>query len=139
MRLSQKLLLFVLAAAVVPLAFAGFWLLREAERELGTRLEREQRALAVAAAESAGTQLASSLESLAQSAALIEWTKVSPEEAVGGLQLLASQSPAVVTAALHAPARPELDAFIGPRDERPQVTVTREKLLSLLPLSTLGA
>ncbi len=139
MRLSQKLLLFVLAAAVVPLAFAGFWLLREAERELGTRLEREQRALASAAAESAGTQLASSLESLAQSASLIEWSKVSPEEAVGGLQLLASQSPAVVTAALHVPARPELTAFIGPREERPQVKIEREALLALLPLSTLGA
>ena len=43
LKLSQKLLLFVLAAAVVPLAFAGFWLLREAERELAVRLEREQR------------------------------------------------------------------------------------------------
>ena len=62
LRLSQKLLLFVLAAAVIPLAFAGFWLLREAERELGSRLEREQRALAAAAAEATGTQLAVSLE-----------------------------------------------------------------------------
>ncbi len=139
MKLSQKLLLFVLAAAVVPLAFAGFWLLREAERELGLRLEREQRALAAASAEAAATQLAASLESLAQSASLIDWSKVSAGEAEGGLQLLASQAPVVISAALHVPSRPELSAFIGPRDDRSQVHVTREALLSLLPLSTLAA
>jgi two-component system, NtrC family, sensor kinase len=81
LRLSQKLLLFVLGAAVIPLSLAGFWLLREAERELGTRLEREQRALASAAAEASGTQLAVSLESLAQSASLIDWPHVSVAEA----------------------------------------------------------
>ncbi len=139
MKLSQKLLLFVLAAAVVPLAFAGFWLLREAERELAVRLEREQRALAAAAAEAAGTQLASSLESLAQSALLIDWSAVSAAEAEGGLQLLASQSPVVVAAALHAPSRKTAPVFIGPREERPQVKVSAEALLQTLPLATLAS
>ncbi|PZR17590.1 MAG: two-component sensor histidine kinase [Archangium gephyra] len=136
MRLSQKLLLFVLAAAVIPLAFAGFWLLREAERELSARLEREQRALAAASAEAAGTQLAATLDSLAQSASLIDWSKVSAAEAEGGLQLLSSQSPVVVSAALQAPST---RAFVGPRDDRPQLKVERDELLALLPLATLAA
>ncbi len=139
MTLAQRLLLFVLAAAVVPLAFAGFWLLREAERELSLRLEREQRALAAASAEAAGTQLAVTLESLASSASLIDWSEVTEEEAAGGLRLLSSQAPGVVAAALYAPARPGVQAFAGPRAERPQLSVERASLLALLPLATLGA
>lgn len=139
LKLSQKLLLFVLAAAVVPLAFAGFWLLRQAETELAARLEREERALAVAAAEATGTQLASSLESLAQSATLIDWPRVSAEEASGGLQLLASQSPVVIAATLVDPARPEVALLLSGLEGRPGFDVGRPALISLLPLSTLGA
>ncbi|HEY0881282.1 MAG TPA: HAMP domain-containing protein, partial [Archangium sp.] len=139
LKLSQKLLLFVLAAAVVPLAFAGFWLLREAERELGERLEREQRALAAAAAEATGTQLAVSLESLAQSALLIDWARVTPEEASGGLRLLASQSSVVVGATLVDPARTDVQPFLEAIDERPKLGVSRDALSALLPLATLGS
>jgi|GEM_PF-729768 signal transduction histidine kinase len=139
MRLSQKLLLFVLAAAVLPLSFAGFWLLREAERELATRLEREQRALASAAAEATGTQLAASLESLAQSASLIDWAHVSAAEAEGGLRLLASQSPVVVAATLVDPSRPEVAPMLAELEGRATVKTRRAELAALLPLSTLAA
>ncbi len=138
LKLSQKLLLFVLAAAVIPLAFAGFWLLREAERELAARLEREQRALAAAAAEATGTQLAVSLESLAQSALLIDWPTVTAEEAAGGLTLLSSQSPVVVAGTLVDPKRPKLVPLIESLEGRPAIKVTREELAKLLPLVTLA-
>lgn len=139
LRLSQKLLLFVLGAAVIPLSLAGFWLLREAERELGTRLEREQRALASAAAEASGTQLAVSLESLAQSASLIDWPHVSLAEAEGGLRLLASQSPVVVAATLVDPSRPEVAPMLDAFEGRASVKTKREELAALLPLTTLSA
>ncbi len=139
LRLSQKLLLFVIAAAVVPLSFAGFWLLREAERELAGRLEREQRALAVAAAESTGTQLAASLEALAESALLIDWPRVSSAEAEGGLRLLASQGPVVVAATLTDAARPDVTPMLSGLEGRPSLQVSRDELLALLPLATLGS
>ena len=138
LRLSQKLLLFVLAAAVIPLAFAGFWLLREAERELGLRLEREQRALASAAAEATGNQLAISLESLAQTALLIDWAKVTGAEAQGGLRLLCSQSAAVVAATLVDPHRPELSPLVDDLEGRPEIKVSRDVLARLLPLQKLA-
>ena len=138
LRLSQKLLLFVLAAAVIPLAFAGFWLLREAERELSQRLEREQRALAAAAAEATGTQLAVSLESLAQSALLIDWPNVTADEANGGLRLLASQSSVVVAGTLVDPTRPQLTPMIEPIEGRPSIKLTHDELAKLLPLATLA-
>ncbi|MFO0596949.1 MAG: ATP-binding protein [Myxococcaceae bacterium] len=138
LKLSQKLLLFVLAAAVVPLSIAGAWLLREAERELAVRLEREQRALASAAAEATGTQLTSSLDSLARSALLIDWAQVNDAEALGGLQLLASQSPIVVAATVVDPKRPALTAQVGKLEGRPALDVSREVLQSALPLATLS-
>ena len=138
LRLSQKLLLFVLAAAVIPLAFAGFWLLREAERELSVRLEREQRALAAAAAEATGTQLAVSLESLAQSALLIDWPSVTADEANGGLRLLASQSSVVVAGTLVDPTRPQLTPMIEALEGRPSIKLSHDELAKLLPLVTLA-
>ncbi len=138
LRLSQKLLLFVLAAAVIPLAFAGFWLLREAERELASRLEREQRALAAAAAEATGTQLAVSLESLAQSALLIDWPNVTADEAAGGLRLLASQASVVVAGTLVDPSRPQLTPMVEGLEGRPSMTLSRDELAKLLPLVTLA-
>ena len=39
MRLSQQLILFMLAAAVLPLSGVGFWLLQRSESELLVRLE----------------------------------------------------------------------------------------------------
>ena len=138
LRLSQKLLLFVLAAAVVPLSMTGFWLLSQAEAELSIRLERERTAVAIAAAEATGTQLTSSLDSLAQSATLIDWSKVSPDEGLGGLRLLASQSNVVVAAAVVDPSRPAFTPFIDALEARPSIAVKREALVAALPLSTLA-
>ena len=64
MRLSQKLILFVLAAAVIPLSVAGFWLLNQSEVELSARLEREQTATALAAAEGTSSQLLNAMNAL---------------------------------------------------------------------------
>ncbi|MFT3835432.1 MAG: hypothetical protein QM723_00345 [Myxococcaceae bacterium] len=80
MRLSQQLVLFVLAAAVLPLAVVGFWLLKQSEAELSARLAASQRAQAQAAAEAAGYRLSGALNALESSAGLIDWATASPEE-----------------------------------------------------------
>jgi len=138
-RLSQKLVLFVLAAAIAPLSLGGFWLLRSAEVELAARLEREQRALAAAAAEAAGTQVSGALDGLAQAATLIDWQKASADEAQGGLRLLAGQSALLVAAALVDPPRAEPVPMLAGLDGRPSVVTTREQLTAPLPLATLAA
>ena len=51
MRLYQQLILFMLAATVLPLAVLGFLLLSRAEKGLAERVAAEQRALAVSTAE----------------------------------------------------------------------------------------
>ena len=105
MRLSEKLILFVLAAAIVPLTLVAFGLLRQSERELTTRITEQQRAVAAAAAEEAGNQIMSAINGLASSAAVIDWQQASPEEAQGGLKLLMAQSDLIAAVALHDPAR----------------------------------
>ena len=100
MRLSQQLVLFVLAAAVLPLAGVGFWLLKQSEAELSARLAAAQRAQAQAAAEAAGYRLSGALNALESSAGLIDWATASPDEISGGLGLLASQSDLVSAVAL---------------------------------------
>ncbi|MEW5739193.1 MAG: HAMP domain-containing sensor histidine kinase [Myxococcota bacterium] len=139
MRLSQKLVLFVLAAALGPLSVGGFWVLKQAEVELSARLDREQRALAAASAEAAGTQISAALDGLAQSASLIDWKAASTEEAAGGLRLLAGQSPLVVAAALVDPTRPQPVPMLSGLEGRPSLVQSQEQLVSPLPLATLAA
>ncbi|MCC6336975.1 MAG: HAMP domain-containing histidine kinase [Myxococcales bacterium] len=139
MRLSQKLVLFVLAAAVIPLAVGGFWVLKQAEVELSARLEREQRALAAASAEAAGTQLSAALDGLAQAASLIDWKGASADEAAGGLRLLAGQSTLVVAVALVDPSRAQPVPLLTNLEGRPAVVQTLEQLSAPLPLATLAA
>jgi two-component system NtrC family sensor kinase len=138
-RLSQKLVLFVLAAAVIPLAVGGFWVLRRAELELSVRLEREQRALAAASAEAAGTQVSSALDGLAQAAGLIDWRAATADEASGGLRLLAGQSSLLVAAALVDPTRAQPVPMLSSLEGRPSVVTAREQLEAPLPLATLAA
>jgi C4-dicarboxylate-specific signal transduction histidine kinase len=95
MRLYQQLILFMLAATVLPLAVVGFLLLSRAEAELASRIDSEQRALAAATAEAVSSQLMETVEALARSAELIEWEALSPEEVRGGLNLLYGQSSSV--------------------------------------------
>ena len=103
MRLYQQLVLFMLAATVLPLALVGFLLLSRAEGELAARLDAEQRTLAAATAEGAAAELLATVDALARSAELIDWERASPEERRGALSLLYGQSP-VVSAVLQVDA-----------------------------------
>ncbi len=139
MRLSQKLILFVLAAAVVPLSFAGFWLLKRSEDELSRRLEREQRATALATAEGAGAQLISAIDAVVRSAMLIDWASASPDEVRGGLKLLAGQSPLVAAVVLVDAPRQAL--LPGPVAGARSLGLEQDAaaLLRAMPISSLGS
>ncbi|WP_338865593.1 sensor histidine kinase [Myxococcus stipitatus] len=95
MRLYQQLVLFMLAATVLPLAAVGFLLLSRAEAELAARIDAEQRTQASAIAEAVGASLMEVVDALARSAELIDWQAATEAETVGGLRLLYGQSPAV--------------------------------------------
>lgn len=95
MRLYQQLVLFMLAATVLPLAVVGFLLLSRAEAALAERIASEQRSLAEASAEAVAEQLLSTVEALARSAEMLPWEEASAQEAQGALRLLYGQSPAV--------------------------------------------
>jgi two-component system NtrC family sensor kinase len=95
MRLYQQLILFMLAATVLPLAAVGFSLLSRAEAVLTERIVSEQKVIAEATAESVSVELMKTVDALARSADLIDWEHISPEEFRGGLQLLYGQSSAV--------------------------------------------
>ncbi len=92
MRLSQKLILFVLLAAVAPLSLSGFWLLRQAEEQLSAHLAREQQAVVSGAADGASAALLQSIDAVAQAAVLIDWPSATPEEVQGGLALIRGQA-----------------------------------------------
>ncbi|PTL85243.1 sensor histidine kinase [Vitiosangium sp. GDMCC 1.1324] len=104
MRLYQQLILFMLAATVLPLAAVGFLLLSRAEAELAERIVSEQRVVAEATAESVSMELMKTVDALARSAELFNWESITPEEFQGGLQLLYGQSPSV-SAVLHLDAQ----------------------------------
>ena len=95
MRLYQQLLLFMVAATVLPLAVVGFLLLSRAEAELAERIASEQRALAAATAESAASTLMKTVDAMARVAESIEWEGLSDDEARGALTLIFRQSSAV--------------------------------------------
>ncbi|WNG56921.1 HAMP domain-containing protein [Archangium gephyra] len=104
MRLYQQLILFMLAASVLPLAAVGFLLLSRSEAALAGRILSEQRVIAETTAESASSELMKTVDALARSAELFNWESITPEEFQGGLQLLYGQSPAV-SAVLHLDAQ----------------------------------
>jgi signal transduction histidine kinase len=95
MRLYQQLILFMLAATVLPLAVVGFLLLSRAEAELAERIAAEQRALAAATAESVASTLMKTVDAMARVAEAIDWEGLSDEEARGALTLIFRQSSAV--------------------------------------------
>jgi len=108
MRLYQQLVLFMLAATVLPLAAVGFLLLSRAEAELAHRIDAEQRAQATATAEAVSASLMEVVDALARSAELIDWEAASDAETVGGLRLLYGQSLAVsAVLKLDAEGRPQ--------------------------------
>ncbi|RKH41181.1 sensor histidine kinase [Corallococcus sicarius] len=95
MRLYQQLILFMLAATVLPLAAVGFLLLSRAEAEVVSHIDDKQRALASATAEAVATNLMEVVNGLARSAELIDWERATPDEVRGGLALLYGQSPTI--------------------------------------------
>src|SRR4051812_33472802 len=76
MKLYQQLILFMLAATVLPLAVVGFLLLRGAEAEIARRITSEQQARATGSAEAVSTELLGAVESIAHSAEQfnVDWT-----------------------------------------------------------------
>ncbi|MBM7115779.1 sensor histidine kinase [Archangium primigenium] len=95
MRLYQQLILFMLAATVLPLAAVGFSLLSRVEAELVRSIASEQRLITETTAENVSGELMKTVDALAQSAELFDWERISPEEFRGGLKLLYGQAPAV--------------------------------------------
>ncbi|KFE69338.1 sensor histidine kinase [Hyalangium minutum] len=95
MKLYQQLILFMLAATVLPLAVVGFYLLSSSEAELVRRISSEQRALAEASAESVGSTLMKTVDAMALVAESLEWDGLNDDEARGALTLIFRQSNAV--------------------------------------------
>jgi len=96
MKLYQQLILFMLAATVLPLAVVGFLLLSRAEAELTYRIAGEHRTLAVATAESVASTLMKTVDAMAVAVeSMPEWDGFNEEEARGALALIFRQSTAV--------------------------------------------
>ncbi|RKI47103.1 HAMP domain-containing protein [Corallococcus sp. AB004] len=95
MRLYQQLVLFMLAATVLPLAIVGFLLLSRSEHALAQRIDEQQRALATATAEAVEASLMEVVNGLARSAELLPWERATAEEVRGMLMLLYGQSTSV--------------------------------------------
>jgi signal transduction histidine kinase len=138
-RLSEKLILFVLTAAIVPLTLVAFGLLRQSERELTVRITEQQRAVAIAAAEEVGAEIMAAINALATSSAVIDWRSASPEEVEGGLKLLYAQSELIAAVALaDATRQPELPGPVQNQPGRPKAD-DELPLISAFPLDSLGA
>jgi C4-dicarboxylate-specific signal transduction histidine kinase len=95
MRLYQQLVLFMLAATVLPLAAVGFLLLSRAEAEVARQIDAAQNAQAAATAEAVSASLMEVVDALARSAEAFHWEAATEAETEGGLRLLYRQSPAV--------------------------------------------
>ncbi len=95
MKLYQQLILFMLAATVLPLAVVGFLLLSSAEKELAERIAAEQRALAVSTAESVDASLMKTVDAMAFLVEFLQWDSLTEAEIDGALKLIYSQSSAV--------------------------------------------
>lgn len=141
MRLYQQLILFMLAATVLPLAGVGFWLLGDAQRALAERIASEQRALVTAAAERTSGQLLEAVNGIARAAELIDWARASPAERRGGLSLLYQQSPSVAAVALVGPDGGLLASPVfstgGEDGHPPFVGTDLSTLTAAIPLATL--
>ena len=92
MSLYQKLILFMLAAALGPLAVVGFSLLSAAEQELKARIGSQQSLAAASAAQMAARDVDEAVESLVRSVEPIPWGRLSADERLGALRLVYQQS-----------------------------------------------
>lgn len=100
MRLVYKLLLFMLACSVLPISLVGFLLLRNAERELKTRIAAQQATIARSEAELIGRDVADLVEALARATERFDFGALTPGERTGALSLLYHQSAVVAGVAL---------------------------------------
>ncbi|MBX7117021.1 MAG: HAMP domain-containing protein [Myxococcaceae bacterium] len=138
MRLAQKLILFVLAASVVPLSFVGAGLLRRLEQELSERLAAEQRAVADAAIESASAELNTAIGSVERAALLVDWSNANAEEATGALKLVYASSPLVSGVLLYDPARTAPVPPVSGAEGHPPFSAHGEAALRGFPFSVLS-
>ncbi len=100
MKLYRKLLLFLLAAAVLPLVAIGFVLLAGAERALSSRIADQQLATARALADLVGGDLSSLLDGVGGPLRTWRLPQLSGAEMRGVLQVLCRQSPYIQAAVL---------------------------------------
>src|SRR3954468_21182872 len=96
MRLIHKIALLLLAAAILPLATAGFYLISRNQRALESPVrdtldQTARHGAAVVAAEVEGRA-----RQLAQTAAMITWDTLSQRELEGALEIVKRQTPARV-------------------------------------------
>ncbi|MGQ0507062.1 MAG: sensor histidine kinase, partial [Myxococcaceae bacterium] len=135
MRLYQQLVLFMLAATVLPLALLGFYLLRASEEELATRIGAEQRARATAVATQSAAAILDPVDAVTRATDTIEWGALSSDELKGALSLVYQQAPAASAVVLVGPSG---DVRAGPVFVKEKFS---EKdlpaLLSAVPLSSL--
>jgi signal transduction histidine kinase len=100
LKLYRKLVLFTLAAAVLPLTAVGFTALRGAEKALSARISVEQMASARRAADSLGRDLDTVFDHVRQLAVSWAIDRLTDPELTGFLRLLLGLSPHVASAAL---------------------------------------
>jgi len=100
LKLYRKLVLFTLAAAVLPLTTVGFTALRGAEKALSVRISGEQMAVARRAADSLGRDLDTVFDHVRQLAVSWATDRLTDPELTGFLRLLLGLSPHVASTAL---------------------------------------
>ncbi len=141
MRLYQQLVLFMVAATVLPLALLGFWLLRQSEVELSRRILAEHRTVGVLVAREAASGLMGAVDALGRATEAIDWSQVQEgEEARGALSLLYQQSEWISAVALLDSHGGLLEGplFAAEDLSRPRfVEAGREAFLAAVPLGPL--
>ncbi|HEU4384748.1 MAG TPA: ATP-binding protein [Anaeromyxobacteraceae bacterium] len=100
MRLYRKLLLFALAAAVLPLSAVGFHLLASAEKSLRHRIEEQQRQAAQAGAELVWRDLQAVITGLQSAAGSWAPSRLGEAELTGFLRVVLRSSSEIRAAAV---------------------------------------
>ena len=104
MRLLHKIALLLMAAATLPLATVGFALIARHQRALEAAVRDTLDQTARHAAAVVAGDIEGRARQLAQTASMIEWDQLSPDETKGALALLVRQVKASDATVLRAPA-----------------------------------
>ncbi len=104
MRLLHKIALLLMAAATLPLATVGFALIARHQRALEAAVRDTLDQTARHAAAVVAGDIEGRARQLAQTASMIEWDRLSPDETKGALALLVRQVKATDATVLRAPA-----------------------------------